>query len=90
MLTVVVSGALSATRDLLRFGQFSQEIVQGITHTVGSYEISFEELVFDKGYPGAHNRLGIGGYGEVFLASWHGTPVAVKRLLEQVSNQWPV
>ena len=38
----------------------------------GYNEIAYTELVFANGWPGAHCRLGMGGYGEVFLASWQG------------------
>lgn len=47
------------------------------------WEIDFEEIEF----PNPMERIGFGGYGEVFKGHWRGTPVAVKRLLEQHLNQ---
>lgn len=47
------------------------------------WEIDFEEIDF----PNPMERIGFGGYGEVFKGHWRGTPVAVKRLLEQHLNQ---
>lgn len=60
-----------------------EQLMEGVNSIVGNYEIVFEELEFDQGHMGTHNRLGIGGYGEVFLGTWQGSEVAVKRLLEQ-------
>jgi len=51
-------------------------------HSVAEHRIRCSEIVFKSGYMGPQNRLGIGGYGEVFKASWLGTPVAVKRLFD--------
>ena len=42
------------------------------------WEIEWSELEVGQ-------RIGIGSYGEVFKGTWHGTEVAIKKLLEQVS-----
>ncbi len=42
-------------------------------------EISWHEIELDNPV----HRIGIGAYGEVLRGRWHGTPVAVKRLLDQ-------
>ena len=55
----------------------------GLEELHPAWDIAWNELVFEGGAPTAHNRLGVGGFGEVFLAELRGTPVAVKRLLEQ-------
>ncbi|MED6120786.1 Serine/threonine-protein kinase edr1 [Stylosanthes scabra] len=43
---------------------------------VSECEIPWEDLVIGE-------RIGLGSYGEVFLADWNGTEVAVKKFLEQ-------
>ncbi|XRB15638.1 protein kinase domain-containing protein [Pseudoscourfieldia marina] len=46
--------------------------------------IPLEDIVFrGQNYMGPHNRLGIGGFGEVFKGKYVGTTVAVKRLIDQ-------
>ncbi|GBG76482.1 hypothetical protein CBR_g22230 [Chara braunii] len=42
----------------------------------GEWEIPYEHLVIGE-------RIGIGSYGEVYKADWHGSEVAVKKFLEQ-------
>ncbi|XP_050143084.1 serine/threonine-protein kinase EDR1-like isoform X1 [Malus sylvestris] len=43
---------------------------------VGECEIPWEDLVIGE-------RIGLGSYGEVYHADWHGTEVAVKKFLDQ-------
>ena len=77
-------GRLSPTLSGMPGADAAEErLMAGLAHIVGNYEIEFNELEFEQGHMGAHNRMGIGGYGEVFLATWQGTEVAVKRLLDQ-------
>ena len=45
--------------------------------------IDSESISYTRDCIGPHNRLGIGGYGEVYKGVWRGTPVAVKRLFDQ-------
>ena len=48
-----------------------------------SHIILSGDIEYRGGRMGIANRLGIGGYGEVYQGKWRGTHVAVKRLLDQ-------
>lgn len=76
-------GRLTPSASALPVDEAEERLMEGLYHIVGNYEIDFNELEFEQGHMGSHNRMGIGGYGEVFLATWQGTEVAVKRLLDQ-------
>lgn len=48
------------------------------------WEIDFSEIEFSpNGVPSSENRIGHGGFGEVFLGQLGGMPVAVKKLYNQ-------
>ena len=45
-----------------------------------------------QGIPSAwevHQQIGKGAYGVVYLGSWHGMQVAIKRTIFQVVTPWP-
>ncbi|KAJ8452508.1 hypothetical protein Cgig2_000097 [Carnegiea gigantea] len=63
------SGCLSPSVDP------STSVVDPVLDDVGS-EIPWEDLVIGE-------RIGLGSYGEVYHADWHGTEVAVKKFLDQ-------
>ena len=47
------------------------------------WEIDYEDIEFEGGVPSSANRIGHGGFGEVFLGRYHGSLVAVKKLFNQ-------
>ncbi|XRB20726.1 protein kinase domain-containing protein [Pseudoscourfieldia marina] len=54
---------------------------------IQEHRIPLEDIVFQgQNYMGPHNRLGIGGFGEVFKGKCVGTTVAVKRLIDQAGT----
>ena len=47
------------------------------------WEIDYNDIEFEGGVPSSKNRIGHGGFGEVFLGRYHGSLVAVKKLFNQ-------
>jgi tRNA A-37 threonylcarbamoyl transferase component Bud32 len=47
------------------------------------WEIDYKDIEFEGGVPSSQNRIGHGGFGEVFLGRYHGSLVAVKKLFNQ-------
>ena len=48
-----------------------------------AWEIDYNDIEFEGGVPSSQNRIGHGGFGEVFLGRYHGSLVAVKKLFNQ-------
>eukprot|EP00698_Gefionella_okellyi_P017676 TRINITY_DN5210_c0_g2_i1.p1 TRINITY_DN5210_c0_g2~~TRINITY_DN5210_c0_g2_i1.p1 ORF type:complete len:453 (+),score=92.53 TRINITY_DN5210_c0_g2_i1:134-1360(+) len=92
-MTVAIVGLLTVSLILVRNrrvlfrAKLSSNAKAGLLHSSGSgsgirsdWKIPFSELHFEQ-------RIGVGSYGEVFKAKWHGARVAVKQLYTHSSTQ---
>ena len=71
--------------DLSRSALPEDEVVEGdrVMELNTEWEIDYADIEFEGGVPSSQNRIGHGGFGEVFLGRYHGSLVAVKKLFNQ-------
>ena len=71
--------------DLTRSSVPEDEPIEGdrVMQLNLEWEIDYNDIEFEGGVPSSKNRIGHGGFGEVFLGRYHGSLVAVKKLFNQ-------
>ncbi|KAJ4957448.1 hypothetical protein NE237_024559 [Protea cynaroides] len=69
-------GLIEPANNNPHFVSFQSEKIKPMVDEVAEWEIPWEDFQIGE-------RIGLGSYGEVYRADWHGTEVAVKKFLDQ-------